>query len=93
MRSQAFIERKGERGVTMALVAISYVAILAMAAIAIDVVSIYVARAEAQRAANAAALAGAKMFVNSGYTSNPAAWASTGSICPATSHALDSRSR
>jgi len=62
-------ERRGERGQTIALVALAMVALLGMAALAIDVVSLYLARAEAQRAADAAALAGAKMFVNSGYTS------------------------
>ena len=61
--------RKGERGQTIALVAVAITALLAMAALAIDVVSLYVARAEAQRAADAAALAGARMFVNSGVTS------------------------
>jgi len=61
--------RKSERGQTIALVAVAITALLAMAALAIDVVSLYVARAETQRAADAAALAGAKMFVNSGVTS------------------------
>jgi Flp pilus assembly protein TadG len=60
-----------ERGQTIVLVAISLVALLAMAALAIDVVTLYVARGEAQRAADAAALAGAKAFVDSGVTSDP----------------------
>src|SRR5579872_6484571 len=42
---------------------------VAMAAIAIDVVMLYVIRSEAQRAADAAALAGAHQFVTSGFTS------------------------
>jgi len=63
--------RKSERGQTIALVAVAITALLAMAALAIDVVSLYVARAETQRAADAAALAGAKMFVSSGLTSLP----------------------
>jgi Putative Flp pilus-assembly TadE/G-like len=66
-------DRRGEEGQTIALVALAMVALLAMAALAIDVVSLYVARGEAQRAADAAALAGAKMFVASGYTSVQAA--------------------
>ena len=45
------------------------VSLLAMAALAIDVVTLYVARSEMQRAADAAALAGAKAFVDSGVTS------------------------
>ncbi len=60
---------KGERGITIVLVAFSLLALLGMAALAIDVSTLYVAHGEAQRAADAAALAGAKMFAFSGYTS------------------------
>jgi hypothetical protein len=60
--------RRGERGQTILLVAISIVALLGMAALAIDVVSLYVARTEVQRAADAAALAGAKAIADSGIT-------------------------
>jgi hypothetical protein len=62
-------KHKDERGVTMMVVAFTLVAILAMAALSIDVAELYVSRGEAQRAADAAALAGAKMFVTSGFTS------------------------
>jgi Putative Flp pilus-assembly TadE/G-like len=62
-------ERGNERGQTIILVAFSMFALLAMAAIAIDVANLYVARHEAQQAADAAALAGAKAFVTSGFTS------------------------
>ena len=62
--------REGERGITILLVAIAMISILAMAALAVDLVALYTARAETQRAADAAALAAAKMFVFSGYTSN-----------------------
>jgi hypothetical protein len=65
----AFHRRSGERGQTIILVAVSLVSLLAMAALAIDVVTLYVARSEMQRAADAAALAGAKAFVDSGVTS------------------------
>jgi hypothetical protein len=61
--------RKGERGVTILLVAVALVVMLGMAALGIDVVTLYVARTEAQRAAEAAALAGARAFVASGFTS------------------------
>jgi hypothetical protein len=64
-----FQQRSGERGQTIILVAVSLVTLLAMAALAIDVVTLYVARSEMQRAADAAALAGAKAFVDSGVTS------------------------
>ncbi len=60
--------RRGERGQTIALVAVSIVSLLAMAALAIDVVSLYVAKSEVQRAADAAALAGAQAVANSGVT-------------------------
>lgn len=60
--------RKNERGITIVLVAFSLLALLGMAALAIDVSTLYVAHGEAQRAANAAALAGARMFASSGYT-------------------------
>ncbi len=43
----------------------------AMAALSIDAVTIYTARSEAQLAADAAALAGARVLANSGVTSNP----------------------
>jgi len=42
--------------------------LLGMAAMAIDLLTLYVARTDAQRAADAAALAGAKVFVTSGCT-------------------------
>lgn len=61
--------RQGERGQTIVLVAVSLVTLLAMAALAVDVVTLYVARSEMQRAADAAALAAAKAFVDSGVTS------------------------
>jgi Putative Flp pilus-assembly TadE/G-like len=61
--------RKNERGITIVLVAFSLLALLGMAALAIDVSTLYVAHGEAQRAADAAALAGARMFAASGYTS------------------------
>jgi hypothetical protein len=62
-------KQSGERGVSIVLVALSLVAILAAASLAIDLGLLYVARSEAQRAADAAALAGASAFVNSGCTS------------------------
>ena len=55
-------------GQTIILVAISLVSLLAMAALAIDIVTLYLARSEIQRAADAAALAGAKAIADSGIT-------------------------
>jgi hypothetical protein len=60
---------KGERGSTLYIVAGSLVAFLGLVGLAIDLVALYVGRSEAQRAADAAALAGARMFVTSTYTS------------------------
>jgi Flp pilus assembly protein TadG len=63
--------RSGERGVTMIIVAVALLSTLAMVALAIDVITLYSARSEAQRAADAAALASAKMLVDAGVTGDP----------------------
>lgn len=79
--------RSRERGVTMVLVALAMVAIIAMAAMSIDLVTLYLAREEAQRSADAAALAAARIISVSGITgtaspsNNPPYWAA---ICGAT---------
>ena len=62
-------QRNKESGVTMLLVVLGMFTILSMAALAIDLAALYAARTDAQRAADAAALAGARMFVLSGFTS------------------------
>ncbi len=64
-RGQAHRE---ERGISLVIVAFGLVALLGFAALAIDLAFLYVGRSEAQRAADAAALAGAKEFVDSGFT-------------------------
>jgi hypothetical protein len=68
-RESCCVFRSGERGVTLFIVAGVLVALLAVAALAIDLGMLYVARNEAQRAADAAALAGAEVFISSGCTS------------------------
>jgi len=55
----------------MALVALAIVGVLAMAALSIDVGTLYQASAEAQRAADAAALAAAPVISLSGITGDP----------------------
>jgi Flp pilus assembly protein TadG len=60
--------RRGERGQTLILVAVSLIALMGMAALAVDLVTLYAARSEVQRAADAAALAGAKALADSGIT-------------------------
>jgi len=71
MKRLASPERRRERGQTILLVAVSMVAMLGLAALAIDVVTLYVARAETQRAADAGALAGAQMLVTAGVVADP----------------------
>jgi Flp pilus assembly protein TadG len=60
--------RRDERGVTMVFVAVCMVAIIAMAALSIDVVTLYLSREETQRAADTAALAAARVISISGIT-------------------------
>jgi hypothetical protein len=89
--------RRQERGFTMALVAVSLVAIIAMAALSIDIGTLYQAKAEAQRAADAAALTAARVISISGITGDPAigntdgSWADIcgGATSPATLAAIN----
>src|ERR1700722_17748725 len=69
--SHAQPSRHAERGMTMVLVALAMVAIIAMAALSIDVVTLYLAREEAQRSADAAALAAERVISLSGATGDP----------------------
>ncbi len=62
---------QSERGVTMILVALAMIAIIAMAALSIDVITLYLAREEAQRSADQAALAAARVISLSGMTGDP----------------------
>jgi len=71
-----------EHGVTMVLVAVAMVAIIAMAVLSIDVVTLYLAKEEAQRSADAAALAAARVLSLSGLTGDPTNSSSNwGAIC------------
>ena len=63
--------RHPELGVTIALVALAMVAIMGMAVLSIDLVTLYLAREEAQRSADAAALAAARVLAISGITGDP----------------------
>ena len=63
--------RDKERGVTIALVAVAMVSIIGMAALSIDIGTLYEAKAEAQRGADAAALAAARLISISGITGDP----------------------
>ncbi len=68
---RAKADRHRERGVTMVLVALAMVAIIAMAALSIDVVTLYLANAEAQRSADGGALAAARLLSMTGMTGDP----------------------
>ncbi|MFZ0288058.1 MAG: pilus assembly protein TadG-related protein [Candidatus Sulfotelmatobacter sp.] len=78
----------------MALVAMTIVAIISMAALSIDIGTLYEAKAEAQRAADAAALTAARVISISGITGDPAnatsSWQLTcgGTSSPATLAAI-----
>ncbi|HVB29624.1 MAG TPA: pilus assembly protein TadG-related protein [Terriglobia bacterium] len=63
-------KRTNERGVSIILIAVGMVFILGMAGLGVDLASLYVGRSQAQRAADAAALAGAQSLVAEGCTSN-----------------------
>src|SRR5437879_3639167 len=64
-------QHRNERGVTMVLIALAIVAIMAMAALSIDVVTLYLADAEAQRSADAAALSAARVLSITSITGDP----------------------
>lgn len=69
-RKKNISERRSEQGIIITLVAVFMLGVVgAMAALSIDVVTLYTARSEAQLAADAAALAGARVLANSGMTS------------------------
>jgi hypothetical protein len=65
-RRHARTKRNGERGNSLFFVAGFMFVMLGMGALAIDLASYYVARNQSQRVADSAALAGAKVFVESG---------------------------
>jgi hypothetical protein len=63
-------KRQGERGATLYIFTASLFLLVGMGALAIDLASMYVARNQSQRAADATALAGAKYFAESGCVTN-----------------------
>jgi Flp pilus assembly protein TadG len=77
--------RPNERGVSIMLVAVGMVFVLGMAGLGVDLASLYVGRTQAQRAADAGALAGAQALVQEGCTS------STGSTMSAACQAIAMR--
>ena len=55
----------------MVLVVLAMLSMLGIVALAIDVITLYSAKSEAQRAADAGALVAAKMLVDAGVTADP----------------------
>ena len=82
---------RGRRGSVLVLVSAGMVMLLGVAGLAIDLAGLYVARNEAQRSADAAALAGAHEFVTSGFTSGAVTEATVRTL--ATQKAIDSGSQ
>lgn len=58
--------RDGRRGATLVMVSVALLALLSVMALAVDLGMLYVVRNASQRAADAAALAGAESFASSG---------------------------
>jgi Flp pilus assembly protein TadG len=82
--------RNRERGVTMLLVVVAMLSMLGIVALAIDVITLYSARSETQRAADAGALAAAKMLVDMGVTTDPTATVPTAAQIDAATKAAQS---
>ena len=70
-RLHGFNARRRERGITLMFIVVAIFALLGVAALAIDLVTLYVSKAEAQRVADASALAGAKALVDNAVTADP----------------------
>ncbi|HKT12285.1 MAG TPA: pilus assembly protein TadG-related protein [Terriglobia bacterium] len=70
--------RPNDRGVSIVLLAVGMIFVLGMAGLGVDLASLYVGRSQAQRAADAAALAGARALVTSGCTSDSSSNISSG---------------
>jgi Flp pilus assembly protein TadG len=74
----------------MILVVMAMLSMLGIVALAIDVITLYSARSETQRAADAAALAAAKMLVDMGVTTDPTATVPTAAQIDAATKAAQS---
>ena len=89
-RRTHFPVKNNERGVTMILVVLAMLSMLGIIALAIDVITLYSARSETQRAADSAALAAAKMLVDMGVTTDPTATVPTAAQIDAATKAAQS---
>ncbi len=70
---------RDDRGATLVFVALALITLLSVMALAIDLGILYVARSQAQRAADAAALAGADVFYTEGCVSGASGCVAGGS--------------
>ena len=70
-RISRFYTHRHERGISLMFVVVAIFALLGMAALAVDLVTLYVAKGQAQRVADSAALAGAKTLIERGLTADP----------------------
>lgn len=61
---QSHPKRRQDKGVSILIISVAMIFVLGMAGLGIDLASLYVARSEAQRAADAAALAGANALAS-----------------------------
>ena len=82
-----------ERGSALVLAAVSMIVLLALSALGIDLATLYVSRNEAQRAADASALAAAKELVTSGYTSGLISQAAVQALATAQAKAVGSENK
>jgi Putative Flp pilus-assembly TadE/G-like len=72
MRTRGYVpeECHNDRGVSILMIAVGMVFVLGMAGLGVDLASLYVGRSQAQRAADAGALAGAQALVSNGCTTS-----------------------
>src|ERR1700747_342347 len=89
-RTQLPLKNNNERGVTMILVVLAMLSMLGIIALPIDLIPLYSARSETQRAADAGALAAAKMLVDMGVTTDPTATVPTAAQIDAATKAAQS---
>ncbi len=68
-KSKGLVQLYRQRGSTLVIIGFGLALLMGAAGLAIDLAALYVVRSEAQRAADAAALAGARAIVDSGYPS------------------------
>jgi len=78
-KRHASYKRFRDQGVSILIIAVSMIFVLGMAGLGIDLASLYVARSQAQRAADAAALAGANALAS---PTNSCVNSSGGSLSP-----------